>query len=254
MELSDATAVVTGGASGLGAATARHLATLGSRVVIVDRDLDQGELAADEIGAKFIQADVTDEPSISAAMRAAASDSCPMRLLVNCAGGGPAPRPMLGTDGTVHDLSAWDRTLSLNVTGTFNATRFAVPQMCEPTSNPDRTEPRGLVVTVSSVAAFQGPPDLVAYATAKSAICGFTVAAAHSYASVGVRVVGIVPGTFRTPALEAYAENNTLDVTACLPRRLGEPSEFAQLVEHIARNDYLNAQTIRLDGGGMDGF
>lgn len=251
MRLTELTAVVTGGASGLGAATADRLSQSGARVVIVDRNRRRGQEVAADLGVEFVEADVTDVDGVQRAVDVATSRAAPLRLVVNCAGGGPPLPPMLAEDGTVHDLESWQQTLDLNVTGTFNMTRLAGARIAE--NEEDDAGLRGLIVTVSSSAAFQGPPDLVAYSTAKSAIIGFTVATARAYGPFGIRVVCVAPGTFRTPAVEGFARRDpsVLDTNAVAPRRLGDPEEFAALVAHIAQNDYLNAQVIRLDAGAV---
>lgn len=245
--------IVSGGASGLGAATAQHLVRLGARVVILDRSARRGTAVADAIGATFAHADVTNEESVERAVDMAATVAAPLRVVVNCAGGGSPPRAMLDADGEVHDLDGWRATIDLNVTGTFNVTRFAAARVAK--NEPDRDGLRGVVINTSSIAASDGSAELIAYSTAKSALDGFTLSAARGYGDLGIRVVTIAPGAFDTPALHALAQSDgsVLRPSSLAPRRLGQPAEFASLVEHVIRNDYLNAVVIRLDGGFRSG-
>ena len=248
MEIGDAVALVTGGASGLGEATVRRLVGMGGRAVIVDRDRDKGETLAGELGdaAAFAAADVTSVDDVTAAV-SRATEMGPLRIAVNCAGIGWASR-VVGRDGSPHDLEIYKTVIGVNLIGTFNVLRLAAAAMAA--TEPLEDGQRGVVVNTASVAAFDGQIGQIAYASSKAGVVGLTLPAARDLASVGVRVVTIAPGTFDTPMLAMLPEaaRQALAQGIPFPKRLGHVDDFAGLVEHIARNDYLNGETIRLDG------
>jgi NAD(P)-dependent dehydrogenase (short-subunit alcohol dehydrogenase family) len=246
MELSGSVALVTGGASGLGAATARRLAAGGAKVVLVDRDAARGAALASELGGVFAKADVTDAAQVEAAIAEAAALG-PLRIAVSCAGVGWASRTLDRT-GKPHDLELFRTVVGINLVGTFNVLRLAAAAI-------SRTEPlehgaRGVIVNTASVAAFDGQIGQIAYAASKAGVVGMTLPAARDLAPAGIRVVTIAPGIFDTPMLGALAEDRRAALAAdvVFPRRLGDPAEYAALVAAIVENGYLNGETIRLDG------
>jgi len=240
------TAVVTGGASGLGAATARRLASLGAKVGILDRDAARAEAVAAETGGTAAACDVSDPDGVAAALerlRAAHGDA---RIVVNCAGIGTARR-MIGRDGPM-PLEEFERVIRVNLVGTFNVTRLAAAPMTA--LDPLESGERGVVVMTASVAAFDGQIGQAAYAASKGGIAALTLPLARELAQFGVRVLTIAPGLFQTPLLgelppEAQA---SLGASIPFPKRLGSADEYAQLVVHGCENAYLNGETIRLDG------
>lgn len=247
MQLDAIAAVVTGGASGLGEATASTLAKAGAQVVVADLDEERGNATADRLGARFVRTDVTDSDQVGAALDAAGSSGAPLRLAVNCAGIAIATRT-LGRDLTPHDLAQFERVVRVNLIGTFNVTRLAAAAMA-------RTEPledgeRGLVVNTASIAAFEGQIGQVAYAASKGGVIGMMLPAARDLASVGVRVCTIAPGTFETPMMGVLPDEAKAALAANIPfpKRLGRPEEYAALVRHLAENTMINAEVIRLDG------
>jgi NAD(P)-dependent dehydrogenase (short-subunit alcohol dehydrogenase family) len=248
MEIEGVSAIVTGGASGLGEATVRRLAAAGAKAVIVDRDAAKGEALAKELGegAAFSPADVTSEGDVAAAIELATSYA-PLRVAVNCAGVGWASR-VVARDGTPHDLGLFQTVLNINLVGTFNVLRLAAAAMS--TNEPLEDGERGVVVNTASIAAFDGQIGQIAYATSKAGVVGLTLPAARDLSSVGVRVVTIAPGTFDTPMLALLPETQRQALGAGIPfpRRLGRPDDFAALAEHIVRNAYINGEVIRLDG------
>jgi NAD(P)-dependent dehydrogenase (short-subunit alcohol dehydrogenase family) len=246
MEIKDAVALVTGGASGLGLAAARRLAAAGARVVVVDLPDGDGEKVAAELGerAAFAAADVTDEAAVTAALDTA-DRLGPVRVLVSCAGVGTAGK-VLGREGVL-PLSAFERVLRVNLIGTFNVLRLAAERIA-------RTEPvgeeRGVIVCTSSVAAFDGQIGQAAYSASKAGVAGMTLPIARELASSWIRVVSVAPGLFDTRMLAALPQEarDSLGRQVPHPSRLGRPEEFASLVEHIVANPMLNGETIRLDG------
>ena len=237
MLLTDTKAVVTGGASGLGAATARALAAAGAAVTIFDRD-PQGAETAQDIGAGFAAVDVTDEASVEKGLDAAVTRMGGLNAAVNCAGIATAEKT-LGRDGP-HALDSFRRTIDINLNGSFNVARLAAARMSG----------GGVIVNTASVAAFDGQKGQAAYAASKSGIAGLSLPMARDLARNGIRVMAVAPGIFRTPMLEGLGEEvmQTLAADVIFPARLGDPAEFAALVCHIIENDYLNGTTIRLDG------
>lgn len=246
MQIEGCPAIVTGGASGLGAATARRLAAAGAAVAIFDLNEAHGEALAAETGGTFVSVDVTDEPQVTAALDAAAAAHGPARILVNCAGIGP-PAKAVDRDGVPLPLAEFRKVVDVNLTGTFNVlSKFAARAMAlEPVG-----EERGVIVNTASVAAFDGQIGQPAYSASKSGIVGMTLPLAREFARAAIRVVTIAPGLFRTPLLAGLPEEaqQSLGQQVPFPSRLGEPDEFAALVESIVGNAMLNGETIRLDG------
>ncbi|NBD28427.1 MAG: SDR family oxidoreductase [Alphaproteobacteria bacterium] len=236
MQITQAKAVVTGGASGLGAATARHLRAHGARVTILDRD-DATALARD-IDAGYEKVDVTDEGSVTAALDGAKAEMGGLNAAINCAGIATSEKT-LGRDGP-HALDSFRRTLDINLTGSFNIARLAAVRM----------DQGGVIVNTASIAAFDGQKGQPAYAASKAGIAGLSLPMARDLARNGIRVMAIAPGIFRTPMLEGLGEEvmRTLARDVTYPQRLGDPDEFAALARFILECDYLNGTTIRLDG------
>jgi NAD(P)-dependent dehydrogenase (short-subunit alcohol dehydrogenase family) len=255
MELSGASAIVTGGASGLGRATAQALVDGGAHVVIVDLPGPRGEQAAAELGdrARFVPADVADEAQVAEAV-AAASALAPLRVAVNCAGIVTANRTV-GREGPA-PLDAFERTIRVNLIGTFNVLRLAAAAMAgnEPVSagvpGGPATLERGVIVNTASVAAFDGQVGQAAYSASKAGVAGMTLPVARDLSKLLIRVMTIAPGIFETPMMAGMPD----DVRASLeqqvphPSRLGHPAEYAALVRSIIANPMLNGETIRLDG------
>ncbi|MCX5746566.1 MAG: SDR family NAD(P)-dependent oxidoreductase [Proteobacteria bacterium] len=246
MKLQGAVAIVTGGASGLGAATARRLAAGGAKVVIVDRDEVKGAaLAAELPGAAYAKADVTDAASIEAAI-AIAEALGPLRIAVSCAGVGWASRTLDRT-GKPHALELFQTVVGINLVGTFNVLRLAAAAIAK--AEPIDGE-RGVIINTASVAAYDGQIGQIAYAASKAGVVGMTLPAARDLAPAQIRVVTIAPGIFDTPMLGALPEDKRAALAAdvVFPRRLGDPAEYGALVAAIVENGYLNGETIRLDG------
>ena len=246
MQVDGVGAIVTGGASGLGAATARALAAKGAKVTIFDLNADKGEALAAEIGGRFASVNVADEPAVSAAMDAAAEAHGVARILVNCAGIGTVGKAV-GRDHVPHDMDLFRRTIDVNLTGTFiMISRFAARlQQAEPIG-----EERGVVVSTASVAAYDGQIGQPAYAATKGGIVAMTLPLAREFARDLIRVMGVAPGIFLTPLLEGLPEaaQESLGKMVPHPARLGDPKEFAQLVTAIVENPMLNGEVIRIDG------
>jgi NAD(P)-dependent dehydrogenase (short-subunit alcohol dehydrogenase family) len=245
MKLQGSVALVTGAASGLGAATARRLVEGGAKVVIVDRDEARGSAFAKELGQTFAQADVTDPAQVEAAIAAAAALG-PLRVAVSCAGVGWASRTLDKT-GKPHDLELFRTVVGINLVGTFNVLRLAAAQIAK--AEPVEGE-RGVIVNTASVAAFDGQIGQIAYAASKAGVAGMTLPAARDLAPAGIRVVTIAPGIFDTPMLGALPDDKRAALAAdvVFPKRLGSPAEYGELVAAIVANGYLNGETIRLDG------
>jgi len=248
MEIQGRGAVVTGGASGLGAATTRELVACGAKVAILDLPGSPGEALAKELGPSviFCPTDVTQEDQIEAAVARACDELGDLRICVNCAGIGWAQRTV--TRQGPHPLAPFQKVLEVNVIGTFNTIRFAADRMTK--NEPDAGSERGVIVNTASVAAYDGQIGQVAYSASKGAIVGMTLPIARDLASLGVRCVTIAPGLFNTPLLGSMPEE-TREVLAAnvpFPHRLGEPPEYAVLVRSIIENPMLNGLTIRLDG------
>jgi NAD(P)-dependent dehydrogenase (short-subunit alcohol dehydrogenase family) len=247
MELSQYSAVVTGGAGGLGSATVRRLSALGMQVVVFDRALESGQALVAELGAgAAVGGDVNDDADVGAALDAAVA-LAPLGVLVNVAGGGMGGRT-LSRDNTPMSMEAFRGTMELNALGTFNVTRLAVARMAG--NEPDATGQRGVVVNTASIAGYEGQTGQVAYAAAKAAILGMSLPLARDLAPLGIRVCAIAPGTMGTPLMQRAPEEMKAKLVENIvfPRRMGEPEEFALLVESIVANPYLNGENIRLDG------
>jgi NAD(P)-dependent dehydrogenase (short-subunit alcohol dehydrogenase family) len=246
VEARGAGALVAGGASGLGAATARALAEAGAQVTIADLNPERGEELAGEIGANFVAADVTDAEAVQAAVDRAAEADGGLRISVCCAGIGWAER--LARSRGPHELEYFANVVKVNLIGTFNVLRLAAHSMIG--NEPDENGERGVCVNTASIAAFDGQIGQVAYAASKGGIVGLTLPAARDVASKGIRVVTIAPGLFDTPLLAALPEaaREALGAGIPFPSRLGKPEEYAQLVGQIVANPMLNGETIRLDG------
>lgn len=248
MELVETSAIVTGGASGLGAATVHRLAAAGARVVIADLQDEAGETLADEVGGAFVHVDVTKGDDMSTAVEAAV-EMGPLRSLVNCAGVGWAART-LDRDLIPHDLDLFARVISVNLVGTFNAIRLAAAAMAA-TEPVDDAGSRGAIVNTASVAAFDGQIGQAAYSASKGGVVGMTLPVARDLSAVGIRVNTIAPGIIDTPMLAGLPEpaRHSLGQQVLFPKRLGTPAEYAQLAHTLLTHDYLNAETIRMDGG-----
>jgi NAD(P)-dependent dehydrogenase (short-subunit alcohol dehydrogenase family) len=247
VKISATGALVAGGASGLGEAAARALVAAGANVVIADLNAEKGEALARELGATFVEADVTDETAVAAAVeRAAEAGEDGLRISVCCAGIGWAER--VAHKGGPHNLEFFSNVVKVNLIGTFNVLRLAAAAMSE--NEPDEEGERGVCVNTASIAAYDGQIGQIAYAASKGGIVGMTLPAARDMAARGVRVITIAPGLFDTPLLAALPEEarQSLGAGMPFPSRLGRPEEYAQLVEQIVANPMLNGETIRLDG------
>ena len=246
MKVEGAAALVAGGASGLGEATARGLAERGARVVIADLNEEKGAPLAEELGASFVQTDVTDDDAVKAAVDRAAAGDEGLRISVCCAGIGWAQR-VAGKHGP-HDLELFSNVVKVNLIGTFNVLRLAATAMNE--NEPDEGGERGVCVNTASIAAFDGQIGQIAYAASKGGIVGMTLPAARDMSSRGIRVVTIAPGLFDTPLLAALPQEarDALGASIPFPSRLGLPEEYASLAIQVAENPMLNGETIRLDG------
>lgn len=246
MDIAGKTAIVTGAASGLGAATARALAKAGANVAIFDRDADKANTVASEIGGKAFACDVADPTGAQSAIDAAIAALGTPSILVNCAGIGTAAR-IVGRDGPM-PLDAFEKVIRVNLIGSFNMMRLAATAMQG--LDPDANGQRGVIISTASVAAYEGQIGQAAYAASKGGIVSLTLPAAREFARFGVRVLTIAPGLFLTPLLEELPDEaiEALGTSIPNPARLGKPEEFANLVLAMIGNDYLNGETIRLDG------
>ncbi len=243
MQLSGSSAIVTGGASGLGAATARAFAGAGARVTILDRDAAQGAALAADIDANFAQVDVTDEESVADSIAAARDFGGGVHVLVNCAGIATGERT-LGREGP-HKLAAFRRTIDINLVGSFNVARLAAAEMAR-----NIEAEKGVIVNTASIAAYDGQKGQAAYAASKAGIAGMTLPMARDLAAQGIRVCAIAPGIFATPMMQGLPQEvqDSLATEVTFPRRLGDPAEFAALARFIVECGYLNGEVIRLDG------
>jgi NAD(P)-dependent dehydrogenase (short-subunit alcohol dehydrogenase family) len=246
MQIKSSVFLVTGGASGLGAATARMAAEGGGKVVIADLQADSGEKLAKELGGRFIRTDVTSEADGKAAVALAVNEFGGLQVLVNCAGIALAERT-IGKDAP-HDLGRFLKVITINVVGTFNMIRLAADAMAK--AGPNASGERGVIVNTASVAAYDGQIGQAAYSASKGGIVGMTLPIARDLSRNGIRVNTIAPGIFETPLLAALPKDaqESLGKQVPFPSRLGRPAEFAQLVRSIIENEMLNAETIRLDG------
>ena len=248
MEIEGISAVVTGGASGLGLATVERLVAAGAaKVVIADLPSSNGETVAKELGdaVQFVAADVRSAEDMTAVMRAAA-ESGPLRAVVHCAGRG-GPVRVVNRDGTPGSLETYTEIIGLNLIGSFNVLRLAAAQMA---TNEPLDGDRGVVILTASVAAFEGQIGQIPYASSKAGIVGMTIVAARDLASKAIRVCTIAPGTFDTPLLAKLSDDVRASLASTVPHpsRLGEPNEYARLALAIIDNGMLNGETIRLDG------
>ncbi|WP_028850489.1 SDR family NAD(P)-dependent oxidoreductase [Thermocrispum municipale] len=245
MHLTNASALVTGGASGLGAATSRRLAKAGAHVVVLDLNEELGKELAAEIGGTFAHGDVTDPAAVDAALDAAERQA-PLRALVHCAGKGGTVR-LVNRDGTPGDLDLYRKLVDINLIGTFNVLRLAATRMAK---NEAVDGERGACVLTASVAAWEGQVGQIPYASAKAGVVGMTLVAARDLANKNIRVNTIAPGVFDTPILARFPQEikDRLGAQVPNPNRLGKPDEFAMLAQQIIENPYLNGETIRLDG------
>ena len=248
MQIQNGVFVVTGGGSGLGAATARMLVEAGAKVVLADVNRDAGEALAAELGsaAAFALTDVTDADSGKAAIDLAVSCFGRLTGLVSCAGVAPAEK-VVGRDAP-HKLESFARTVSINLIGTFNMLRLAADVMSK--AEPDAGGERGVIINTASVAAFDGQIGQAGYASSKAGVVGLTLPVARELARFGIRVMAIAPGIMETPMLMGMPQEvqDGLGKMVPFPSRLGKPAEFAGLVRHIVENPYLNGEVIRLDG------
>jgi len=252
MDINGASAIVTGAASGIGAAAARQLAAKGAVVVVADLQADKGEALAAEIGGVFAQVDVTDTDQIRAAVQAAA-DIAPLRAVVNSAGIGWAQRT-IGRDGefdSAHDLDAFKRVIAINLIGTFDMVRLAATAMSR--NEPDADGCRGAIVNLASVAAFDGQIGQASYSASKGGVVGMTLPVARDLAASGIRLNTIAPGLIDTPIYgqgeDAEAFKAKLGESVLFPKRLGAPEELASMVLECLTNSYMNGETVRVDGG-----
>ena len=245
MDIRGHAALVTGGGSGLGAATARMLAQAGAKVALLDVNQKVAAETAIDINGIAIHCDVADSASTEAAIAKAAADHGPARILINCAGIGTAKR-IVGRDGPMA-LADFDRVVRVNLIGTFNAMRLAATAMIplEPLTDGER----GIIICTASVAAYEGQIGQAAYASSKGGIVGLVLPAAREFAQYGIRVNAIAPGIFLTPMLLGLTQEaqNSLAASLPFPKKLGDPSQFASLVHHMIENRYLNGVVIRLD-------
>lgn len=246
MDVNGMAAVVTGGASGLGAATAALLGARGALVAVLDLDGERGGRVAVEAGGRFFRADVTDDASVADALAGAEAAHGPARVVVNCAGIAPGMR-VVGKDGVPHSLDAFRRAVDINLVGTFNVLSKAAARLAA--AAPDGEE-AGVIVNTASIAAFEGQVGQAAYAASKAGVAGMTLALARDLAPHRIRVMAIAPGLFLTPMMEGFpaAVQESLAAQVPHPRRLGASREYAELVLAIVANPMLNGSTVRLDG------
>lgn len=249
MKIQGKVIVVTGGASGLGAATATHLVDQGAKVILVDMNQEQGNVLQQQLGeqAEFVQLDVTDEQAVEAFFNHVENKYGQLNGLVNCAGIAPSAK-VLGRNG-IHELAMFQKVLNINVSGTFNMLRFAATLIAKYELQTDEEE-RGVIVNTASVAAFDGQIGQTAYSASKGAVVAMTLPLARELAREAIRVMTIAPGIMETPMLKGMSQNvqDALGQMVPFPPRLAKPQEFAQLVGHIFENSYLNGEVIRLDG------
>jgi len=243
----DMAAIVTGGASGLGAAVAARLAEAGAQVTIFDMNEEAGTARAEQLGGHFERVDVSDAGAVAEAMSRVTGRGVPLRVLMNCAGIGPAAKTV--SRGAAHDPALFAKVIGINLIGSFNCASQAALAMSQADPLDDHGS-RGVIVNTASVAAYEGQIGQVAYAASKGGVVGMTLPMARDLSQLGIRVATVAPGIFLTPMLEGLPQDvqDSLGKQVPMPARLGSPAEFAALVAHIVENDYLNGEVIRLDG------
>jgi NAD(P)-dependent dehydrogenase (short-subunit alcohol dehydrogenase family) len=251
MDVNGSAAIISGGASGLGEATARELAGHGATVVIADLNEQRGKAIADELGGVFAKTDVTDDEQVQAAVDAAVATGKPLRVVVNSAGIGWAERTV-NRDGAPHNPASFRKVVEVNLIGTFNLMRVGAAAIAR-TEPVDADGQRGVVVNTASVAALEGQTGQLAYSASKGGIVGMTVPAARDLAAIGVRVNTVCPGIIDTPiyGFSSNADDFKAKLVApvVFPKRMGRADEFAHLVRSLIENDYMNAEVVRFDGG-----
>lgn len=240
-------AVITGGASGLGAAVAKLLASKGVKVALLDMNVEAGEALAAELGGVFCQTDVSDQASVADALAKARAVNGQERICVNCAGIAPAAKTV--SRGAAHDLALFQKVINVNLVGTFNVASQSALGMSTADAVNDDNE-RGVIINTASVAAFEGQIGQVAYGASKGGVAAMTLPMARDLAKSGIRVLSVAPGIFKTPMVAAFSEEiqDALAENIPFPSRLGAPEEFAALVCHMIENSFMNGETIRLDG------
>lgn len=246
MDINGVAAIVTGGASGLGAATAEMLAGAGAKVTIFDMNEDGGNAHAEKIGGSFIKVDVTSEDNVSEAVAAAEAKNGVARILVNCAGIATGAKTV-GKENAIHPMGQFRKTIEINLIGTFNVITHFAARLA--TADPIGEE-RGVIINTASVAAFEGQLGQAAYSASKGGVVGMTLPIARDLAQFGIRVMSIAPGIFYTPMMAGMPQNvqDALGKAAPFPSRLGKPEEYALLAQSIIANPMLNGEVIRLDG------
>ena len=246
MKLETTAALITGGASGLGEATARHFAAQGAQVTLLDRDAERGKAVAAEIGGHFAETDVTDEASVQAAVALGLEKMGQITAAVNCAGIGTAEKTT-HKDGA-HSLAHYQRIIDINLVGSFNVARLAALEIAK--NEPEADGARGVIINTASIAAYDGQKGQVGYASSKGGIVGMTLPMARDLARDGIRVMTIAPGIFMTPMLAGLPEEVQKQLAADVPNppRLGDPNEYARLAGFIVEMGYLNGEVIRIDG------
>lgn len=247
MQIEGTTAIVTGGASGLGGATAARLAAAGAKVAIFDLNADLGEAHAAATGGAFFRVDVTDADAADKAIADAEAVHGKARILINCAGIGP-PAKVIGRDGQAIPLGDFSKIVQINLIGTFNMLSKFAARIHD--ADPVGAEECGVIVNTASVAAFDGQIGQAAYAASKGGVVGMTLPIAREFARYGIRVMAVAPGLFLTPLLASLPQEaqDSLGKQVPFPSRLGDPDEYALMIESIVRNPMLNGETIRLDG------
>ncbi len=246
MKISDTCAVITGGASGLGEATARQFASQGAKVALFDLNAEAGEKIAAELGGTFHKTNVTDEASVQASINAAREAMGCINVAVNCAGIAPASTT-LGKNGP-HPLHTFQQTIDINLVGSFNVARLAAEVIAQ--NEPEEDGARGVIINTASVAAMDGQRGQAAYAASKGGIVGLSLPMARDLARTGIRVMAIAPGIFLTPMLQGLPQEvqDQLAADVTCPKRLGRPQEYGQLAQFIVEAGYLNGEVIRIDG------